>query len=89
MSDETAALMIDLIKKNFIGEKKKLLIDFYGGEPLLSLGLIKFVSRELKAFVQEKGGSFLNCQEPRPRMAHSLKAGGRELVASGPEKGLD
>ena len=58
MSDETAALLIDLIKKNFIGEKKKLLIDFYGGEPLLSLGLIKSISRELKDFTQEKGGSF-------------------------------
>ena len=58
MSDETAALLIDLIKKNFTGEKKKLLIDFYGGEPLLSLGLIKSISRELKAFAQGKGGSF-------------------------------
>jgi uncharacterized protein len=58
MSDETAALLIDLIKKNFIGEKKKLVIDFYGGEPLLSLRLLKSISRELKAFAQEKGGSF-------------------------------
>ncbi len=58
MSDETAALLIDLIKKNFTGEKKKLLIDFYGGEPLLSLGLIKSISRELSAFTQGKGGSF-------------------------------
>jgi Arylsulfatase regulator (Fe-S oxidoreductase) len=58
MSDETAALLINLIKKNFTGEKKKLLIDFYGGEPLLSLGLIKSISRELQAFAQEKGGSF-------------------------------
>ncbi|WAC08253.1 MAG: geopeptide radical SAM maturase [Thermodesulfobacteriota bacterium] len=58
MSDETAASLIDLIKKDFIGEKKKLLIDFYGGEPLLSLGLIKSISLELKGFAQEKGGSF-------------------------------
>ena len=58
MSDETAALLIDLIKKNFTGEKNKLLIDFYGGEPLLSLELIKSISQELKAFVQRKGGSF-------------------------------
>jgi uncharacterized protein len=58
MSNETAASHIDLIKKKFIGEKKKLLLDFYGGEPLLSLKLIKFISRELKVFTQEKGGSF-------------------------------
>jgi len=58
MSDETAASLIDLMKKKFTGEKKKLVIDFYGGEPLLSLGLIKSISRELKAFAQEKGGSF-------------------------------
>ena len=58
MADETAALLIDLIKKNFTGEKKKLLIDFYGGEPLLSVGLIKSISRELSAFTQGKGGSF-------------------------------
>ena len=58
MSDETATLLIELMKKNFTGEKKKILIDCYGGEPLLSLDLIKSISRELKAFAQEKGGSF-------------------------------
>ncbi len=58
MSDETADLLIDFIKDNFPEYKETLLIDFYGGEPLLSTGLIKYISRALKSFTQSRGTSY-------------------------------
>jgi uncharacterized protein len=58
MSDETADHLIDFIKDNFPEYKDTLLIDFYGGEPLLSTGLIKYISRALKAFTETRGASY-------------------------------
>lgn len=58
MSPETGEQTFQFIKKNFSPAKKKLLVDFYGGEPLLSPELIKSLSRELKDFTYEKGASF-------------------------------
>ncbi len=58
MSDETADLLIDFIKDNFPEYKETLLIDFYGGEPLLSTGLIKYISRALKSFIESRGASY-------------------------------
>jgi len=58
MSDETANHLIDFIKDNFPEYKDTLLIDFYGGEPLLSTGLIKYISHALKAFTETRGASY-------------------------------
>ncbi len=58
MADETAGLLIDFIKGRFTHDKKSLNIDFYGGEPLLSIGLIKSISREMKSFTQSRGASY-------------------------------
>jgi len=58
MSDETADHLIDFIKDNFPEHKKSLLIDFYGGEPLLSIRLIKSISRALKSFTERRGASY-------------------------------
>ncbi|MBN2418078.1 MAG: geopeptide radical SAM maturase [Deltaproteobacteria bacterium] len=58
MSGETADRLINFIKEKFTDNKNTLLVDFYGGEPLLSLDLIKNISRELKAFTEEKGASY-------------------------------
>jgi uncharacterized protein len=58
MSDETADRLIDFIKDNFPEYKDTLLIDFYGGEPLLSTGLIKYISHALKAFTETRGASY-------------------------------
>jgi uncharacterized protein len=58
MSQETADRLIDFIKERFTDNKKTLLVDFYGGEPLLSIDLIKHISRELKAFTEERGVSY-------------------------------
>lgn len=58
MSEETADRLIDFIKENFPHSKKTLLIDFYGGEPLLSAGLIKYISRALNDFAASRGASY-------------------------------
>ncbi len=58
MSQQTAAHLVDFIKRRFGPNKTSLIVDFYGGEPLLSLGIIKSVSRELKAFVERRGASY-------------------------------
>ncbi len=50
--------LIDFIKENFPRHKKSLLLDFYGGEPLLSAGLIKYISRALNPFAASRGASY-------------------------------
>ena len=58
MSGNTADLLIDFIKEKFTADKKSLLVDFYGGEPLLSAGLIKSISQVLKPFTESRGASY-------------------------------
>jgi len=58
MSHETADLLIGFIRNHFPWNKNSLVIDFYGGEPLLSTGLIKYISRSLKSFAESKGASY-------------------------------
>ncbi|MEW6600001.1 MAG: geopeptide radical SAM maturase [Nitrospirota bacterium] len=57
MTDETARLLTEFIKDRSAG-KPKINIDFYGGEPLLSLGLIKSISSDLRSFAQSKGAEY-------------------------------
>ena len=58
MSDNTAERLIDFVKEKFPEHKESLLIDFYGGEPLLSTGLIKSISQALKSFTDSRGASY-------------------------------
>ena len=58
MSDEVADRLIDFIKERFTDDKKSLIIDFYGGEPLLSAGLIKRISQALKDFTKARSASY-------------------------------
>jgi len=58
MSEETGDRLIRFIKDSFPERKTSLLIDFYGGEPLLSLGLVKSISKSLKSFIERKGASY-------------------------------
>ncbi len=58
MTEETADRLIAFIKDHFPDHKKSLVVDFYGGEPLLSLGLIKSISKRLKSFVKNRGASY-------------------------------
>jgi len=58
MSSETANLSIDFIERNYISNGKAVHLDFYGGEPLLSLELIKDISKRLKSSAEENGLSY-------------------------------
>ena len=55
MSAGTADLLVDYASENCIQRGKNVGIDFYGGEPLLSLGLIKDISRKLKDLSEKRG----------------------------------
>jgi uncharacterized protein len=54
MTRAAADSLIDYITNSLGPDKKNLNIDFYGGEPLLSVGLIKYISKRLKAFSGER-----------------------------------
>lgn len=58
MSEGTAAALIDFIRKRFDRNKRALHLDFYGGEPLLSLGLIRDLSKQLNQLSKEKKAAF-------------------------------
>ena len=58
MSAETAERLIDLIERNYLSHGKTVHLDFYGGEPLLSLELIKDISKRLTSSAEEKGLSY-------------------------------
>jgi len=58
MSDATADFLVDFIKNNFPENKTSLRVDFYGGEPLLSLGLIKSISNKLMSFAQSRNAEY-------------------------------
>ncbi len=58
MSERTAGLLIDFVKKRFTEGKNLLQLDFYGGEPLMSSGLISEISGSLRSFTSERGASY-------------------------------
>jgi len=58
MSEKTADLLIDFIKEKIYGNITSILIDFYGGEPLLSKELIKYISKEINKFIKGKNISY-------------------------------
>lgn len=58
MSEKTAGLLIDFIKERFTGDKDLLHLDFYGGEPLLSISLIREISETLTSFTAQRGAKY-------------------------------
>ncbi len=58
LTDATENNLIKFIKTKFTRNKKTLLIDFYGGEPLLSTNLIKSISKRLIPFIKTKKGNY-------------------------------
>ncbi len=54
MSDSTADSLIAFIKDKFRENQDTLLIDFYGGEPLLSLDRIQSISQAAKSFAESR-----------------------------------
>lgn len=58
MSGPTADALIAFAKQRFDADKKMLVVDFHGGEPLLSLDRIRHISGALKPFVESEGGTY-------------------------------
>ncbi len=58
MSRETAARLVEFIKTRFPADCLRLTLDFYGGEPLLSVELIRAIAAPLKEFAEGRGAVF-------------------------------
>jgi uncharacterized protein len=58
MSQETADQLIRHITDSITDGRRSLNIDFYGGEPLLSLRLIKYISSRIKSAAKDRGVIF-------------------------------
>lgn len=58
MSPETADLLVRYTEEHFLGRGKELTIDFYGGEPLLSIKLILDISQRLKETAEREGTTY-------------------------------
>ena len=55
MSARTADDLVAFVKQRLTPDKNKLIVDFYGGEPLLSADRIESLSRKLKASAEAIG----------------------------------
>jgi uncharacterized protein len=58
MDDATADQLVSFIKQRFGPAKKKLVLQVYGGEPLLYRKRLLSLARRLKPFVEERGAEF-------------------------------
>lgn len=58
MTRETARLLVDTVIREQIGRGRDVKLGFYGGEPLLSLPLIKEIALPLRDAAAEKGVKF-------------------------------
>lgn len=59
MTDETANQVIDFIKNTFNEHKKKLVLQIYGGEPLLYTNRIIYLAKQLKPYVEQRGAELV------------------------------
>ncbi|MDH4233203.1 MAG: geopeptide radical SAM maturase, partial [Nitrospirota bacterium] len=55
MTRETADLFVDFVEKNALKDREEIRLTFYGGEPLLSVDLIAYVSGKIKALAEDNG----------------------------------
>jgi uncharacterized protein len=58
MSAETADRLVEMIEREHIAMGRKVSLDFYGGEPLLSVELIRSISQRLRKSCVENGLPF-------------------------------
>jgi len=70
MSAETADLLVAMIEREHIAKGRKVSIDFYGGEPLLSVDLIRSISQRVSK----------SCEENRLPFEFSLVSNGTLLT---------
>jgi uncharacterized protein len=60
MTGKTAEQLLQFIKARFTDQKDTLVVDFYGGEPLLSLPLIEQISRSLNTFAESRNATYFS-----------------------------
>jgi uncharacterized protein len=58
MSGDTADALVSMLERDHLTQGREVSVDFYGGEPLLSLGLIRSIAQRLQASSREKGLPF-------------------------------
>jgi uncharacterized protein len=58
MSSATADLLVETIQRDQIEQGRNATLSFYGGEPLLSIPLIKTISSKLKQAAEKQGTKF-------------------------------
>jgi uncharacterized protein len=58
MTPETARLLVDYVVREQIERGREVEVDFYGGEPLLSLPLLKDIARPLREAADSRGTKF-------------------------------
>ena len=58
MNDATADQIVAYLKSRFGPDKKKMTLDFYGGEPLLYTKRIEYLARALQPWVEAQGAAF-------------------------------
>jgi uncharacterized protein len=85
MSEAAAAQLIEFLKARFRPGKKKLVLDFYGGEPLLAVPRIKQIAGPLQEFARSRGASFnfslvTNGSLLSPKIAAELKEYGLRVA---------
>lgn len=85
MDDDTADQLIAFIKARFNPGKKKLTLQFYGGEPLLYRKRIIYLAERLKPFVEAQGAEFSfdlvsNSSLLTPKVVDELNAWGLDGV---------
>jgi uncharacterized protein len=58
MSEETGRQLVQYVKARFRPGHKKVILDFYGGEPLLAKERIRQIAAPLKEFTERQGADF-------------------------------
>jgi uncharacterized protein len=58
MTPETADDLVAMLERDHLGQGRRVALDFYGGEPLLSLDLIRSIAMRLKKSSDERGLPF-------------------------------
>ncbi len=81
LSDSTEKLLLEFIKKRLADNKERLLIDFYGGEPMLSFDRMKSISEALIPYSEKQGVSFCSAMVTNGSLFTRKKA--EELVRLG------
>ncbi|HEX9078539.1 MAG TPA: geopeptide radical SAM maturase [Desulfuromonadaceae bacterium] len=58
MTPETAGLLVETVRRDWIGQGRDVKLSFYGGEPLLSLDLIRSISAPLQEAARARGTDY-------------------------------